>query len=216
MEEAVLLIASLTLSGFRLCLLSLVILTCTMWRAQLHLLVAPPWGPEELLVGPQKPSLQAEQVPQPQLTGQVIQTLTCLVALPGLVPFYRCLSCIGRILKLDLVLQMWSNKQWIEGDNPFPPSAGHAFIDTSQDAASSLCCQGTLLARAQLAVCQDPRAFSIELLSGQFFIIYLSTLPDCKIPTCKQKYCGRQCFMIEFFIVKAEYAAEGLWICYFQ
>lgn len=135
---------------------------------------------------------------------------------PGLVPFYQCLSYIGRILKVDSVLQIWSNKHWIEGDNPFPPSTGHAFIDTSQDAASSLCWQGTLLAHAQLTVCQDPRAFSIELLSSQSFIIYLSTLPDCKIPTCKQKYCGKQCFMIELFVVKAKNTAEGLWICYFQ
>ncbi|KAM7021679.1 rho GTPase-activating protein 7-like [Passerculus sandwichensis] len=36
----------------------------------------------ELLVGPQKPSLQAEQVLQAQLTGRVIQTLTRLVAVP--------------------------------------------------------------------------------------------------------------------------------------
>jgi len=94
--------------------------------------------------------------------------------------------------------------------NLFPPPRGHDFIDTSQDAASSLCRQGTLLAHAQLTVCQDPRAFSIELLSSPFFIIYLSTLPDCKTPTCKQKYCGKQCCMSELFVIKAENTAEGL------
>lgn len=121
---------------------------------------------------------------------------------PGLIPFYRCLFGTGRILKLDSVLQMWSKKPWIAGDNPFPQFTCHTFIDTSQDAASSLCCQGTVLAHAQLAACQDPRAFSIELHSSQFFIVNLSTLPDCKIPTCKQKYCGKQCFMIELLLSK--------------
>lgn len=55
-----------------------------------------------------------------------------------------------------------------------------------------------------------PRAFSTELLSSQIFITYLSTLPDCKIPTCKQKYCGKQCFMIDLFVVAAENTAEEL------
>lgn len=169
---------------------SVVILKRTVWRAQLHLLVSLLWSPGELLVGSQKPSLQAEQDLQPQLTGQVIQTLTRLVATPALFPFYQCLLCVGRILKLDSLLQMWSHKHCTERDNPFPLSTGHAFIDTSQAAASSFYCQGTLLAHAQLTVCQHPRAFSTELLSSQFIIIYLSTLRDCKIPTYKQKHCG--------------------------
>lgn len=85
-------------------------------------------------------------------------------------------------------------------DNPSPPSTGHAFIDPSQAAASSFYCQGTLLAHAQLTVCQHPRAFSIELLSSQFFIIYLPTLTECNIPTYKQTYC----VAIVLFVVKTE------------
>lgn len=116
---------------------------------------------------------------QPQLTGQVTQTLTHLVAIPAHL-FYQGLSGIERILRLDSLLQMWFPKHLIERDNPFPPSTGHAFIDPSQAAASSFYCQGTLLAHAQLTVCQHPRAFSTELLSSQFLSFIYPLLQTVK------------------------------------
>lgn len=106
---------------------------------------------------------------------------------------------------------MWSHKHCIEKDNPFPLSTGHAFIDPSQAAASSFCCQGMLLDHAQLTVCQHPRAFSIELLSSQFLSFIYPPLQ-----TVKSQFTSKNIVEIVLFVVKTENTAGDPRICYFQ
>lgn len=61
----------------------------------------------------------------------------------------------GERAELDGVFQEWSDDLWIRAGDHFPLSAGHAPADKAWDAVVHLCCQGTLLTRAQLAA---PRA----------------------------------------------------------
>lgn len=164
-----------------------------------------------------KPSLQAEQVLQPQLTGQVTRPWPAWWLSPAH-PFYPCLSCIGRLLELGSLLQMC--KHCIKRDNPFPPSTGHAFIDPPQAAASSFHCQGTLLAHAQLSGCQHPRAFSTELLSSQVLLFIYPPLQNpnlqTKIPTAKSQLTNKNIVEIVLFVVKTEKRAGDPRICCFQ
>lgn len=60
---------------------------------------------------------------------------------------------------------IWHCERWVEGDNPSPPSAPSAPVNTAQDGVGLLCCEGTLLARVQLAAC--PQSSSAELLPRQ-------------------------------------------------
>lgn len=91
------------------------------------------------------------------------------------------------------------HKHSIKRDNPFPPSTGHAFIDPSQAAASSFYCQGTLLAHAQLTVCQHPRAFSTELLSSHILSFIYPPLQ-----TVKSQLMSKYIVEIVLFVVKTK------------
>lgn len=128
------------------------------------------WG---LLLGPPKPPFQTEQPLEPQLTGQATQPLTSLVALSWsfsllLMPFF----CWGE--SPNWMQDCRHGLTSTEEDNPFPPSTAHVPIDTAQDAARPLCCQGTPLAHVQLAVCQGPQGlFHRAALQPDFYHILI-------------------------------------------
>ncbi|KAK4818807.1 hypothetical protein QYF61_019736 [Mycteria americana] len=59
--------------------------------------------------------------------------------------------------KLNTVFEVQPHQCQVQGDNHFPSPAGHAIVDTSQDAIGFLGHLGTLLAHIQPAVNQHPQ-----------------------------------------------------------
>ncbi|KAK4818808.1 hypothetical protein QYF61_019737 [Mycteria americana] len=59
--------------------------------------------------------------------------------------------------KLNTVFEVWPHQCRVQGHDHFPSPAGHAIVDTSQDAIGFLGRLGTLLAHIQAAVNQHPQ-----------------------------------------------------------
>lgn len=74
--------------------------------------------------------LQANQVLQIRLTGQVLQSQSAWWPHNKFTAVYACLFYIGRP-KMHTVFQTWSNKCWIMEVNSFSQSMGYASISNS-------------------------------------------------------------------------------------
>ncbi|KAK4823194.1 hypothetical protein QYF61_027203 [Mycteria americana] len=110
-------------------------------------------------VSPQPPFLQAKQpqFPQPLLIRLLLQTLPQLRC-PSLDTLQHLnVSLVVRGPKLNTVFEVRPHQCRVQGHDHFPSPAGHAILDTSQDAIGFLGHLGTLLAHIQLAVNQHPQ-----------------------------------------------------------
>ncbi|KAK4812678.1 LOW QUALITY PROTEIN: hypothetical protein QYF61_012188 [Mycteria americana] len=110
-------------------------------------------------VSPQPPFLQAKQsqLPQPLLIRLLLQTLPQLRC-PSLDTLqYLNIPLVVGGPKLNTVFEVWPHQCRVQGHNHFPSPAGHAILDTSQDAIGFLGHLGTLLAHIQVAVNQHPQ-----------------------------------------------------------
>ncbi|KAK4817694.1 hypothetical protein QYF61_025786 [Mycteria americana] len=104
-------------------------------------------------------SFQAKQpqVPQPLLIRLVLQTLHQLRC-PSLDTLQHLnVSLVVGGPKLNTAFEVRPHQCRVQGHNHFPSPAGHAILDTSQDAIGFLGRLGTLLAHIQAAVNQHPQ-----------------------------------------------------------
>ena len=128
--------------------------------------------------------LQAKQakLPQPSLTGVVLQPSDNLCGLPlDLLQQLSTPPVLGAP-GVVTVLQMGPHEDRIEGDNPLPLPAGQPSFDAAQGVVGRPGCKCTLLAHVQLSVHQDPQvlphrtAFK-ELLSQSVHISWIASTP---------------------------------------
>lgn len=90
-----------------------------------------------------------------------------------------------RRLKQGSLFQMLTNKCWGEGHDHSHEFAVYPIISTAQDIFGFFSCQCTLLHHVLLAVYQNPRSFSIELLPNcavfRFYCCHQLFLPMCRV-----------------------------------
>jgi len=93
---------------------------------------------------------------QPVLSHVYSSPLTILVGFCWTCCTFTVLLTLDS-LKLDVVLQIWSQKCCAKGKDPLPWTAGYAAVRAPQDAVGLLYCKGALLALVQLSVHRDTK-----------------------------------------------------------